>query len=89
MALGAEPGYIMKLVLGHGLMLTAAGLAIGLALAFGCARIIPGLLFGVPATDFATFGLSGLVVLSVAVLASIIPALRATRVDPVSALRSE
>jgi len=89
MALGAEPSYILRLVLGNGLALTAIGLAIGLALAVGCARIIAGFLFGVHATDFATFGVSSLLVLIVAAMASVVPALRATRVDPVSALGTE
>jgi putative ABC transport system permease protein len=89
MALGAEPSYILRLVLGNGLVLTAIGLVIGLAIAVGCARIVAGLLFDVPATDFATFGISSLLVFSVAAMASVIPALRATRVDPVSALRTE
>ena len=89
MALGAEPSYILRLVLGNGLVLTAIGLATGLALAWACARIVAGFLFGVGATDFVTFGVSSLLVLSVAAMASVVPALRATRVDPVSALRTE
>jgi putative ABC transport system permease protein len=89
MALGAEPSYILRLVLGKGLMLTAIGLVVGLALAVGCARIIAGFLFDVRTTDFVTFGVSSLLVLSVAAMASVVPALRATRVDPVSALRTE
>ena len=89
MALGAEPGYILRLVLGNGLVLAAIGLAIGLAAAVACARMISGFLFGVQATDIVTFGLCSLFVLSVAAMASVIPAMRATRVDPVSALRME
>ena len=89
MALGAEPGQILKLVVGHALLLAAIGLAIGLVLAAGCARVISGLLFGVPATDLVSFGVSCLLVLTVAALASFVPALRATRVDPMAALRTE
>ncbi len=89
MALGAEPGQILKLVVGHALLLASIGLGIGLTLAFFCARMMSGLLFGVRATDLASFGISCLVILSVAALASFIPALRATRIDPISALRAE
>ena len=89
MALGAEPGQILKLVVGHALVLAAIGLAIGLTLALLCARLMSGLLFGIGATDLASFGISCLVVLSVAALASFVPALRATRIHPIAALRAE
>ena len=89
MALGAEPGQILKLVVGHALLLAAIGLGIGLILAVACARVISGLLFGIPATDLLSFGVSCVLVISMAALASFVPALRATRVDPMAALRRE
>ncbi len=89
MALGAEPGQILKLVMSHAMLLASFGLVIGVAIAFACARMMEGLLFGVRATDPASFGISCLVLLSIAALASFIPAVRATRIDPISALRTE
>ena len=88
-ALGAQPGDLLRLVLGHATWLTAIGLAVGLATAFALTRLLRGLLFGVAATDATTFvAVSGLVVL-VALLACVVPARRATRVDPIIALRVE
>jgi putative ABC transport system permease protein len=89
MALGAQRGRILHLVLGQGLVLAAVGLAVGVAAAVGLSRLLATLLFGVGATDPATYaavlGLLGLVALA----ASALPALRATRVDPLAVLRSE
>jgi predicted permease len=89
MALGATRGHITRLVLGNGLALTAIGIAIGLAASFGLTRLMQSLLFGVTATDVVTFvGVSGLLAV-VALLASYIPARKAARVDPMSALQCE
>src|SRR5450432_76067 len=89
MAMGASGSSIHRLVIGNGMLLTAIGIAIGLPLAFGLARALSSLLFGVSATDpFAFIGLP-LILTSVAALASYLPARRAVRVDPLTALRYE
>jgi putative ABC transport system permease protein len=87
MALGAQRADVLKLTIGQGLRLVLTGVAIGLAAAFVLTRVMASLLFGVSATDPATFATISFVLVSVAVLASYIPALRATRVDPMFALR--
>jgi ABC-type antimicrobial peptide transport system permease subunit len=87
MALGAQRSDVLKLTIGQGLRLVVTGVAIGLAAAFILTRVMSSLLFGVSATDPITFLTISLVLVSVAVLASYIPALRATRVDPMFALR--
>lgn len=89
MALGAEPVDILRRVVSHGVVLAIAGLGIGIALATALAHLISRLLFGVAATDWMTFGAVSLVLLPVAAASSWIPALRATRIDPLIALRSE
>ncbi len=87
MALGAQALAIFKLVVGQGLKLTALGLAIGLAGAFAGTRLMSGLLYGVSALDVVTFaGVSALLAM-VVLLACYIPARRATKVDPMIALR--
>jgi putative ABC transport system permease protein len=89
MALGAAPGDIVRRVLQRSLALSAAGLVAGLLVALALSRLLASLLFGVGATDIPTYaGVSALLLL-VSAIASWIPARRATRVDPVSALRSE
>jgi putative ABC transport system permease protein len=89
MAMGASGSSIHRLVIGNGMLLTMIGIAIGLPLAFGLARALSSLLFGVSATDpFAFIGLP-LILASVAALASYLPARRAVRVDPLTALRYE
>jgi putative ABC transport system permease protein len=89
LALGAQPYNIFKLVVGQGLMLTASGLLIGLAGAFAMTRAMSGILYSVTATDPLTFiGISLLLAL-VAFFACFLPARRATRVDPMIALRYE
>jgi putative ABC transport system permease protein len=89
MALGAQRSDVLKLAVGQGLKLVLMGVAIGLAAAFILTRVMSSLLFGVSATDPTTFFGISLVLMSVAVLASYIPARRATRVDPMVALRYE
>ncbi|HKE91853.1 MAG TPA: ABC transporter permease [Gemmatimonadales bacterium] len=89
LALGADTREVMGLVLVQGLRLTLAGVAIGLLAAFGVTRVMKNMLFGLSSTDPLTFvGISFLLV-GVALVASYLPALRATRVDPVVALRTE
>jgi putative ABC transport system permease protein len=89
MALGAQRNDVLKLVMGHAAFLTFTGIAIGVVLAFIATRVISKLLFGVNATDPLTFTATALLILVVALAASLIPALRAIKVDPVVALRYE
>ncbi len=89
MALGADRNQVLRLILGQGIRLTAVGVALGLAGSFALTRLMESLLFEVSATDPVTFaGISSLLVL-VALGACFVPARRATRVDPMTALRSE
>jgi ABC-type antimicrobial peptide transport system permease subunit len=88
-ALGATPGDIVRLVLRQGLGLTAAGAAIGLVAVLAGAGAIRALLFGVGTRDIVTFLGVTLAVAAVAALASLVPAWRAVRVDPIVALRAE
>ena len=89
MALGAQVGSVMKLVMKSGLLIAIAGIAIGLAGAFALTRLMSSLLFAVEPTDKATFTGVSLGLLLIALAACYIPARRATRVDPLQALRYE
>jgi predicted permease len=89
MALGARRGDVLRLVLAQGLRLSAAGAAVGLASAFAASRLMSGLIYGVAATDPLSYVASILIAISVALLACYIPARRATKVDPLVALRYE
>jgi ABC-type antimicrobial peptide transport system permease subunit len=88
-ALGAVPREILGLVLGQGAGLAVAGVALGLAGALAASHLLARLLFEVRPTDPATYAGTALTLLGVAGLAALVPALRATRTDPVEALRSE
>jgi putative ABC transport system permease protein len=88
-ALGAERASVLGLVTGLGLKLTIIGVAIGAALAFALTRLIARFLFGVSPADPTTFAAVAVVLLSVALLACYLPARRATKVDPMVALRHE
>jgi ABC-type antimicrobial peptide transport system permease subunit len=89
MALGADRGDILKLVVRQGLVLVLIGVAVGVAAALGLTRLIASELYGVTPTDPVTFTAVALVLVGVALLASYIPARRATQVDPLEALRHE
>ena len=79
----------MKLVVGHGMVMTVLGVTVGLAGALGITRLVSSLLFGVKPTDPLTFIVVPTILTAVSLLASYIPARRAVRVDPMVALRYE
>jgi ABC-type antimicrobial peptide transport system permease subunit len=89
MALGAQVSDVLKLVLKQGMMLAVMGEAIGLAGALVLTRLMRGLLFGVTPNDVTTFGVVIAILSVVALLACYLPARRATKVDPLVALRYE
>ncbi|MFN2579215.1 MAG: ABC transporter permease [Pyrinomonadaceae bacterium] len=89
MALGAQRRNILSLVLKRGMSLVVIGIVIGLAAAFGLTRLMAGLVFGVNVGDPMTYGIVALMLLLVATIACLIPAQRATRVDPLKALTYE
>jgi putative ABC transport system permease protein len=89
MALGATRGDIMRLVVGNGMLLTVTGIVIGVVASWGLTRVMSNLLFGITATDLPTYLGVSAVLATVALIANYIPARRATRVNPVIALRYE
>jgi putative ABC transport system permease protein len=89
MALGAQARDVLKMVVRHGMILTAVGVLVGLAGAFALTRVMSSLLYGVTPTDIVTFTGVPAVIVAVALLANFIPARRATKVDPLEALRYE
>ena len=89
MALGASTNKILKLVLRHGLALASIGVVIGLAVASGVTRLMRSMLYGVNATDGATFAAVSAALVLTTVIACYVPARRATKVDPLAAIRAE
>jgi predicted permease len=88
-ALGAQRSAVLRLVLSHGTGLAALGVAVGLYAAFLLSRSLGGMLFGVTSADPLTYAAVGFVLFGFAVVASLVPALRATRIDPLTAIRHE
>jgi putative ABC transport system permease protein len=88
-ALGAPPLRMLALVVGGALRLTVIGVAVGLASSYALSKSLESLLFGVSPTDGGTFVALSLLLMAIAVLASVVPALRATRADPLLALRGD
>jgi putative ABC transport system permease protein len=89
LALGAAPRHILRLMISQGMKLTLTGVTIGIVGAIVITRLMKSLLFAVAPTDLMTFGISSFVLIVVALLACFIPARRATKVDPLVALRYE
>jgi putative ABC transport system permease protein len=89
MALGAQPRDVIADVMGQGLRLAAVGVVAGIFLALAGARLLNSLLFGTSPTDTLTFVAAATLLVAIAALASLVPALRASRVDPLIALRDE
>jgi ABC-type antimicrobial peptide transport system permease subunit len=87
MALGAGRGGVLKLILGQGMKLAAIGVVLGLGLAYGATRLLASLLFGVEASDPLTFASVACVLTATALVATYLPARRATALDPAIALR--
>ncbi|HWM29108.1 MAG TPA: FtsX-like permease family protein, partial [Woeseiaceae bacterium] len=88
-ALGAEAADVVRMVVGRAMLLAGGGLVAGLLASFALTRILSGLLYGVSATDPLTFAGVTILLAAVALLASLVPARRAARVDPIVALREE
>jgi ABC-type antimicrobial peptide transport system permease subunit len=87
MALGAQPHQVLRLVLRQGMLLAVVGAIVGVLVALPVARLASGLLYGVSATDPLTYAAITLLLMGVALLACYLPARRATRIDPLVALR--
>ena len=89
MALGAQPGHVLRSVIGQAMLLSVLGVGLGLAAAFALTRLMSRLLFGVTAVDPATFVGAALFLSAIALLASYVPARRAMQLDPMASLREE
>jgi putative ABC transport system permease protein len=89
MALGADRSAILKLVIGHGISLALIGVIVGVCAAFALTHLIASLLFGVKVWDAAAFICAPLILFAVALLAAWLPAERASKLDPMQALRTE
>jgi putative ABC transport system permease protein len=89
MALGASHTTVMRMVIRQGMALAVIGIAIGLAASFALTRLLESMLYGTSTTDPVTFVAIAILLAAVALAACFIPALRATRVDPMAALRYE
>ena len=89
MALGAQAGAVLRMIMGEGSIMLVSGVAIGLLLAIATAKILSGILYGVGPLDPIAFTVAPLVLTIAALIATWLPARRATQVDPVQALRAE
>jgi putative ABC transport system permease protein len=89
MALGAGTGNVLRLIVGNGLWLAIMGVLLGAVGAFGLTRLMKSLLFGVVPTDVSTFVVVAIGLIAVALVACYLPARRATKIDPLTALRNE
>ena len=89
MALGAQQGTLKAMVVRHGLLLALIGVGTGIVIAAALTRIMSSLLFGISALDPITYGTVSLALIAAAALASYMPAHRASRINPVDALRGE
>ena len=89
MALGAQAGAVLRMIMREGSIMLLSGIIIGLLLAIGTAKILSGILYGIRALDPIAFTVAPVVMTTAALIATWLPARRATRVDPVQALRSE
>jgi putative ABC transport system permease protein len=88
-ALGAQSRDVLGLILGQGMRLALVGVGLGLAVSYGLTRLMSSLLYGVEATDPETYASVALLLIFVALLACYVPARRATKIDPIHALRFE
>jgi ABC-type antimicrobial peptide transport system permease subunit len=89
MALGAQAGAVLKMIMREGSIMLVSGIAIGLLLAIATARILSGILYGVGALDPVAFTVAPLVLAIAALIATWLPARRATQINPIQALRTE
>jgi ABC-type antimicrobial peptide transport system permease subunit len=89
MALGAQAGAVLRMIVGEGVVMLASGLVLGLLLAMATAKVVSGILYEVGALDPIAFTVAPLVLAVAALIATWLPARRATQVNPIQALRSE